>query len=126
MRGVVSEALASRKVVCREAYTEGSETAKSGTDEQKRNMRHICTGKQAQLCNAQRTQKDKYVDSAGIGEREKLLPGEVSVHFRNANGEISRGHSSYRKRAAIEMWKAHGSNEGLNIKMFQMQQGAAI
>jgi len=31
------EALASRKVASREAYTEGSETAKSGTDEQKRN-----------------------------------------------------------------------------------------
>ena len=38
MRGVVSEALASRKVANREVYTEGSETAKSGTDEQKRNI----------------------------------------------------------------------------------------
>ena len=32
MRGVVSEALASRKVVYREVCTEGSEPAKSGTD----------------------------------------------------------------------------------------------
>ena len=39
MRGVEPEALASRKVVCREAFTEGSETAKSGTDEQKRDTR---------------------------------------------------------------------------------------
>jgi hypothetical protein len=35
--GEISKALASRKVVHREVYTEGSETAKSGTDEQKRN-----------------------------------------------------------------------------------------
>lgn len=44
MRGVVSEALVSRKVVYREVYTEGSETTNSGTDEQKRYMRHICLG----------------------------------------------------------------------------------
>ena len=34
MRGVVREALASRKVVCREACTEATETAKVCTDEQ--------------------------------------------------------------------------------------------
>jgi hypothetical protein len=43
---VKTEALASRKVVCREANTEGSETAKSGTDEQKRHMRQVYSGKQ--------------------------------------------------------------------------------
>jgi hypothetical protein len=45
MRGVVSEALASGKVVYREVCTEGSQTAKSGTDEQKRDMRHSYSGK---------------------------------------------------------------------------------
>ena len=40
----VPEALVSRKVVYREVCTEGSETAKSGTDEQERYMRHICLG----------------------------------------------------------------------------------
>ena len=50
MRGVVSEALASRKVVYREVCTEGSEPAKSGTDEQERYMRHNCSGKQPQHC----------------------------------------------------------------------------
>ena len=39
MRGVVSEALASDKVVYREVCAEGSQTAKSGTDEQKPDMR---------------------------------------------------------------------------------------
>ena len=58
MRGVVPKALASRKVVYCEVCTEGSETAKSGTDEQKRNMRHIYLGKQAHLCKAQRTTKE--------------------------------------------------------------------
>ena len=51
-RGSCLEVLASRKVVYREVSTEGSETAKSGTDEQKRDMRHSCLGKQAHLCNA--------------------------------------------------------------------------
>jgi len=57
MRGVVPKALASCKVVPGDWSTEGSKTAKSGTDEQKRNMRHIYSGKQAHLCKAQRTPK---------------------------------------------------------------------
>ena len=62
MRGVVPEALVSRKVVYREVCTEGGvsvemsgghfevidptvgQTAKSGTDEQKRYKRHRCMG----------------------------------------------------------------------------------
>ena len=44
MRGVVPEALASRKLVVGDDSSEGSETAKSGTDEQERYMRHICLG----------------------------------------------------------------------------------
>jgi hypothetical protein len=67
MRGVVSEALASRKVVYCEVSTEGSETAKSGTDEQKRHMRHNCLGKQAHHCNALNIQESRYVDVAVIG-----------------------------------------------------------
>lgn len=57
MRGVVSEALASGKVVYREVCTEGSQTAKSGTDGQKRYMRLFNVGKQAHHCNVQRTPK---------------------------------------------------------------------
>jgi hypothetical protein len=55
MCGVVSEALASGKLVHREMSGEGSQTAKSGTDEQKirfvnkrrRDMRHSYSGKQS-------------------------------------------------------------------------------
>ena len=53
MRGVVPEALASRKVVYREVSTEGSDTAKSGTDEQKRHMRLYYEDKQAHHCKVQ-------------------------------------------------------------------------
>jgi hypothetical protein len=45
MRGVVSEALASGKVVSGDWCTKGSQTAKSGTDEQERDMRHSYLGK---------------------------------------------------------------------------------
>ena len=40
----VPEALVSRKLVVGDDSSEGSETAKSGTDEQERYMRHICLG----------------------------------------------------------------------------------
>ena len=64
-------------MVCREASTEGSETAKSGTDEQERHMRLMNEDKQAHLCNVLRFQNHPLVDAAGIGGRKKLLPGEV-------------------------------------------------
>jgi len=44
MHGVVSDVLASRKLVVGDDSSDGSETAKSGTDEQKRYMRHDCLG----------------------------------------------------------------------------------
>ena len=53
MRGVVPEALVSGKVAYCEVYTEGSQTAKSGTDEQKRYMRLWEEDKQAHHCNVQ-------------------------------------------------------------------------
>ena len=57
--------------------TEGSGTAKSGTDVQKRHMRVIGEDKQAHLCNVLSFQYHRLVDAAGIGGRKKLLPGEV-------------------------------------------------
>ena len=56
VRGVVSEALASRKLVFREGCSEGSGTAKSGTDEQERHRRLWNEDKQAHHCNVPRTQ----------------------------------------------------------------------
>ena len=51
------EALASGKLVDGNGSSEGSQTAKSGTDEQERYMRHIYPGEQPQPCEAQRIQK---------------------------------------------------------------------
>jgi hypothetical protein len=66
-------------VVYREVCTEGSETAKSGTDEQKRNTEALLFGGAPYHCDApkQQNDKDNKVDSAGIGGRGQLLPEEV-------------------------------------------------
>ena len=69
--------LASRKVVYCKVCTEGSGTAKSGTDEQERHMRLIGEDKQAHLFNVLSFHYHRLVDAAGIGGRKKLLPGEV-------------------------------------------------
>ena len=78
-----------------EVCTEGSETAKSGTDEQERHMRHNYPGKQPQPCNAQRTQKGYLCRCRGNRRKEDALtggdPGVSVTIFR----EVSRGHSSY-------------------------------
>jgi hypothetical protein len=73
MHGVVPEALASRKVVYREVSTEGSETAKSGTDEQKRDMRQDCSGKQTLHCKAQRIQEGQFCRFRRDWKKEKAL-----------------------------------------------------
>ena len=72
------EALASRKVVCREAGTEGSETAKVGTDEQESDKRQGRSDKVSHHIDVQ-TQKRSicHVDPAAIDRRNMLLPGEV-------------------------------------------------
>ena len=57
--------------------TEGSETAKSGTDEQEGHMRLLTADKQAQHCDVQRLKQRLVVDATGIGRRNMLLPGEV-------------------------------------------------
>jgi len=46
------ETLASGKLVVGNDSSEGSQTAKVGTDKQKPHMRHIKVGKQAHHCNA--------------------------------------------------------------------------
>ena len=65
----MSLTLASRKVVCRETCTEGSETAKSGTDEQERHMRLLSVDEQTHHCNVH-FEKRSIVDAAAIGGRK--------------------------------------------------------
>jgi hypothetical protein len=72
-------------VVLGDRCTEGSETAKSGTDEQKRHKRHEEKDEYPQQYDVlgQQSNADApkgnflYVDAAGIGGRKMLLPGEV-------------------------------------------------
>jgi len=40
-----------------------------------------------------------------------------------ASGEVSRGHSSMQQRADHRKAEVSHASEGLNITMFQMQQG---
>jgi len=69
--------LASRKLVAGDSSSEGSGTAKSGTDEQERHMRLCNEDKQTHHCNVHLNNHYR-VDAAGIGGRKMLLPGEVS------------------------------------------------
>jgi hypothetical protein len=59
-------------------FIQGSQTAKSGTDEHKRYIRLLGEDKQAHLCNVHFT-NHPIVDTAGIGGREKLLQGEICI-----------------------------------------------
>jgi len=85
MHGVVTEALASGKLVSLEGCSKGSQPAKSGTDEQKPDTRLFNADKQAHFgrlsashhCNVRRIQDRFIVDQAVIGGREKLLPGDT-------------------------------------------------
>ena len=65
-------------VVWSDPYAEGSQTAKSGTDEQERHRRLLNEDKQAHHCNVHFI-NHLIVDAAGIGGRKMLLPGEVLV-----------------------------------------------
>ena len=51
-RGLTTRSVASRKVALGDQYTKGSETAKVGTDEQKRHKRHREKGEYAHQCEA--------------------------------------------------------------------------
>jgi len=121
------EALASRKVVWGDPCTEGSETAKSGTDGQKPDKRHGWVDEYAHQCEVLRMQKPIRVDLAGIGGKTMPLPGEVSVATSWQSGEVSRGHSS---REQMSRGCGHHTpedsqtDEGLNVEMFQMTWGS--
>jgi hypothetical protein len=72
-------------VVDCEVSTEGSRTTNSGTDEQELDMRLDKPDEQAHHCDVLKPEKESIyqVDSAGIGGRKMLLPGEVSPARKN-------------------------------------------
>jgi hypothetical protein len=79
------EALASRKLVCREAWSEGSETANPGSNEQELNKRLVKPDEVAHHTDVQRWETIERLGSRFSGYWGKppwrgnmLLPGEVS------------------------------------------------
>ena len=95
MRGVVSEALASRKVVYCEVSTEGSETAKSGTDEQERHMRLQKEDKQTHHCNVRSIKPSICSRCRRHWTKERALTrGGLGIDSVSMSQEVSRGHSS--------------------------------
>jgi hypothetical protein len=98
-------------VVYREVSTEGSQPANSGTDEQKLDMRLDKPDEQAHHCDVLKPEREcvYQVDSAGIGGRKMLLPGETSLVGYPASEE-----------SAEAIVVDDTVNEGLNVKLFQM------
>ena len=67
-------------------------------------------------------QQNQLVDVAAIDRRIMLLPGEVSIATGWHNGEVSRFHSSCRKRAERTVMiskEVSQHNEGRNVALFQ-------
>ena len=77
-------------------------------------------GKQAHHCKAQRLQKCMDVDTAGIEGKKMPLPGEVFITTSWYNREVSRGHSTHRKRGA-ENCAGLTSEEGLNAILSEIR-----
>jgi len=110
-------------VVWGDPYTEGSQTAKSGTDEQERYKRLSSEDKQAHHCNVRRIKasfgsryrrhwmKGKALTRGGLADHE--LIGEKSAEAIVAN----------RNEPSIEMMEVSRGSEGLNVRLFQMLQG---
>ena len=67
------EPLVRRKVVYREVCTKGSETTKSGTDEQKVHMRHLVGDKRPQQRNVRRLPKPFRCRCTSDWTKEKVL-----------------------------------------------------
>ena len=82
-------------MVYREVCTEGSGTAKSGTDEQKRYMRPLNEDKQAHHCNVLNV-KSFFGRCRRNWRKEKALTGGgLGIDSVSMSQEVSRGHSSH-------------------------------
>ena len=82
-------------MVNREVYTEGSKTAKSGTDEQERHKRLINEDKQAHLCDVQRLQKLFISRCRSDWMKGKALTrGGLGIDSVSMSQEVSRSHST--------------------------------
>jgi len=109
-------------VVCREICTEGSDTAKSGTDEQKRYMRLQNEGKQALHCNVQRIQTSFYGRCRRNRRKEEALTRGGLTEHREKSAEVIVTAATSPNRTG----KSYINCEGPNIEMFQIKLGLAL
>ncbi|MBW8050755.1 MAG: hypothetical protein FVQ77_10565 [Cytophagales bacterium] len=95
-------------MVSREGYTEGSETAKPGTDEQEVHKRHTVMGKQAHLCNARPLPKMAVCRCTRHRVKDNALTwGGLGIDSVSMRQEVSRGHSSCSNEPPKDRWKSH-------------------
>ncbi len=85
--------LASGKLVVGNCYSEGSQTAKSGTDEQKLHMRLIKMGKRTHHCNALNLIVLVSRCSSDWRKEKALTRGGLGIDLVSMSQEVSRGHS---------------------------------
>jgi len=114
--------LASGKVVWGDPYTEGSQTAKSGTDEQERHMRLFVEGKQTHHCNAY---KQQFTNSRCRGNWRKdnaLTRGGLSNHEleweKSADAIVTNGNELCKENIEVSQ-----VSEGLNHKTSPISTG---
>lgn len=107
-------------MVYRKVCTEGSGTAKAGTDEQEPDKRHGRPDEVAHHTDVRPPVRGKCLScrSGSDWPKEHVLTGGGPAERR----EVSRGHSSCWKRANIDKWRTHRHNEGPNVKLSQMLQ----
>jgi hypothetical protein len=82
--------------------TEGSETAKTGTDEQEVHKRLHEPDEQAHHCKVQSIPIVHEVDVTGISRRNMRLPGEILI-LTQVGKEVSRGHSNRANELALNV-----------------------
>jgi hypothetical protein len=75
------------------------------------------------LLSPKEYQKGSYVDTAGIERKKMSLPGEVSTTTSWLSREVSRSHSTYRKRGGNNPYGLT-SKEGRNVILPEIREGA--
>ncbi len=70
-------------------------------------------------------QKCIYVDHAGLDGRTFTLPREIFTTTSWLGEEVSRGHSTCRKRAT-QRSRGLTSKEGLNVNWFSIWEGIEV
>ena len=104
-------------MVSREGCTEGSQTAKSGTDEQKRHMRLRNEDKQALHCNVRRT-KPSFCSRCRRNWRKgkALTRGSLGNHGFGYAKESAEAIVGIGNEPRIETVEDSQDTEGLNVE----------